>query len=205
MSTPAPTSSSVLAGERARRGLGVIRHRAAARTGAAAGAGHPQEPHLARPLSVRACRRTQRRAGAARRAAVAGGGARSPIHAVAGVHALRDTALAHEVVESKTKVGTVIVDCAEARQRRRMNAWQGYECTLRGSRFRCSDHAGQRQRQRARSGDAPRHRGGIAKAEDDARIKAVVITGRGPGVFRRRRHPGIQHSGCCAPSPACGR
>jgi len=39
-------------------------------------------------------------------------GARSPVHAVAGVHVLRDTARAHEFVESKTKVGTVIVDCA---------------------------------------------------------------------------------------------
>ena len=39
-------------------------------------------------------------------------GARAAIHAVAGIHALRDTARAHEVVESKTKVGTVIVDCA---------------------------------------------------------------------------------------------
>jgi NADPH2:quinone reductase len=37
---------------------------------------------------------------------------RTSIHAVAGVHVLRDTARAHEVVESKTKVGTVIVDCA---------------------------------------------------------------------------------------------
>ena len=41
--------------------------------------------------------------------------AREPIHAVAGVHALRDTALAHEIVESKTKVGTVIVDCTEGK------------------------------------------------------------------------------------------
>jgi NADPH:quinone reductase len=50
--------------------------------------------------------------------------ARTPVHAVAGIYALRDTAHAHEVVESKTKVGTVIIDCtaeAPADQRRALS------------------------------------------------------------------------------------
>ena len=35
------------------------------------------------------------------------------IHAVDSIHPLRETALAHEKVETKTKLGTVIVDCAD--------------------------------------------------------------------------------------------